>query len=154
MDKKIEWFHDFMGVGYYFYDVRPNILLIFDKKKKLLDAWNKVIKWSPDDAIHMRFVEMNEFYDFILHGQSRILMREWIFLKALRTSVHYKRFKDEYDGAAKLGLALHRAKEDSYELEIFKYGKRITDVLFLSKDELARDPVVLKSAEVLHGSSQ
>ena len=52
-DSKIEWFEDFIGLGYHVFDVRPTIYLIFDNKKKLVNAWNQIIKYWPDDEIEM-----------------------------------------------------------------------------------------------------
>ena len=65
-------FDDFMGVGYLFYDVRPTVLLIFNKKKTLVNVWNKIIKWWPDDEIKLRFVETDDSFEFVLYGESRI----------------------------------------------------------------------------------
>ncbi len=146
------WFNDFMGVGYHFYDVHTKVLLIFNEKKPLLSAWGKVIKWWPDDEIKMRFVEGNDSYEFVLYGESRILTTRWVFLKALKASEHYKRFKEEYDGAAYLGLALYKPKDDSYELEIFKYRKKVTDVKFLKETDAEEDVIVSKSRQLLRDS--
>lgn len=146
------WFNDFMGVGYHFYDVHTKVLLIFNEKKPLLSAWGKVIKWWPDDEIKMRFVEGNDSYEFVLYGESRILTTRWVFLKALKASEHYKRFKVEYDGAAYLGLALYKPKDDSYELEIFKYRKKVTDVKFLKETDAEEDVIVSKSRQLLRDS--
>lgn len=142
-------FDDFMGVGYLFYDVRPTVLLIFNKKKTLANVWNKIIKWWPDDEIKLRFVETDDSFEFVLYGESRILLTKWILSKALKISEHYKRFKDDYDGAAKLGLALYMPKDDSYELEIFRHKKRLTDVRFLKEPEAEKDGIVLMSRQIL-----
>ena len=151
-DTSIKWFDDFMGVGYHFYDVRTKILLIFSKRKALVNTWSKVIKWWPDDEIRMRFVETNGAFEFVLYSESRILVTKWVFLKALKTSEYYKRFKDDYDGAAILGLALYKPKGDSYELEIFNYKKRVTDVQFLKESEAGQDSIVLRSSQILRAS--
>ncbi|MGH9879305.1 MAG: hypothetical protein ACRD5H_16875 [Nitrososphaerales archaeon] len=147
------WFNDFMGVGYHFYDVHTKVLLIFNDRKPLVSAWGKVIKWWPDDEIKMRFVEENDSYEFVLYGESRILTTKWVFLKDLKTSEHYKRFKQDYDGAAYLGLALYKPKDDSYELEIFKYRKKVTDVKFLKETDIEED-VIVSRARQLRGSKQ
>ena len=147
-EESIKLFDDFMGVGYLFFNVRPQVLLIFDKKKTLLNSWNKIIKWWPDDEIRMRFVETNDSFKFILSGDSRILVTKWIFMKALKLSEHYRRFKDDYDGATNLGLALYIKKDDSYELEMSRHKKRLTDVRFLSEKEAESDPTVLMSRQI------
>ena len=148
-EQNIEWFHDFMGVGYHFHDVRPNVLLIFDDRRALVNTWSKIIKWWPDPDIKMVFLDDGQSYEFLLHSDSRILNTKWVFLKSLKMSEYYARFKADYDGAANLGLALYRPKDDSYELEIFKYKKRITDIVFQNSGEEITDPLVQRSRQVL-----
>lgn len=143
-----------MGIGYEFYDVRAKVILIFDKKKTLINAWNKVIKWWPDNEIRMRFVETIDSYEFILYGDSSVLDSRWVFLKALKVSEHYKTFKDDYEGAALLRLALYRSKGDSYELELFDYNKRVTDVMFLKEPLRETESIVSKSSNILRRLTQ
>jgi len=152
VDTKINWFDDFLGVGYLFYDVRPKILLIFDERRKIPNVWNKIIKYWPDDEIKIRFVETDDSFEFVLYCESRILLTTWVFLKSLKTSENYKRFKEDYDGAANFGLALYKPKGDSYELEIFKYKKRLTDIKFLKESESEQDFIVSRSRRILHGT--
>lgn len=75
-------------------------------------------------------------------------------MKALKTSEHYKRFKDEYDGKAYLDLALYKPKPEDvpYELEIFKYRKKVTDVKFLKETDVEQDSVVLQSRQIMRRS--
>jgi hypothetical protein len=148
----IKWFHDFMGIGYHFYDVHTKLLLVFSKRKTLVDAWNRIIKWWPDDEIKMRFVEREEnddSFQFTLYSESRILAITWVFLKHLKASEHYKKFKDDYDGAANLGFALYIPRDDFYELELFDYKKRVTDVKFLKETEADQDPLVFRARQIL-----
>ena len=153
-DKSVRWFDAFMGVGYEFYEVRTTVILIFNKRKTLFDAWNKIIKWWPDHEIKMRFVETNHSYEFILYADSVALDNRWVFLKALKVSENYKAFKNDYEGAALLRLGLYRPKGDSYELELFDYNKRVTDVIFLDDAQRENDNFVLKSSNILRGSTQ
>jgi len=146
-ETEIKLFDDFMGLGYV-YDVRPTALLVFEKRKAIGDVWKKIIKWWPDDEIRVRFVENDDSYEFVLYGQSRILETNWMFLKKLKTSENYKRFKDDYDGAAYLGLARYLRKDDSYELEVFRQKKRITNVKFLTESEAADDSTVIMSRQI------
>lgn len=152
----IRWFDAFMGVGYNFYEVHTKVLLIFDHRKSLLNAWNKIIKWWPDDEIRMVFVEINnDSYQFIVYGESRILENKWVFLKALRTSEHYREFKNDYDKVAYLGLALYIPKHNSYELEIFDYSKKVTNVQFIKEPVIVEhDSIILKSMELLRNAKQ
>lgn len=146
-ETEIKLFDDFMGLGY-IYDVRPTALLVFAKKKAIGDVWKKIIKWWPDNEIHLRFVEKDDSYEFVLYCQSRILETNWMFLKKFATSENYKRFKDDYDGAANLGLAQYIKKDNSYELEVFRNKKRLTDVRFLNEKEAESDPTVAISRQI------
>src|SRR5581483_3829762 len=125
---------------------------IFNSRRTLLNAWNKVIKWWPDDAIKMRFLETKDIYEFIMYGDSSILGFIWVFMKTLNVSQHFETFKKDYDGATYLRLALYRPKKNSYELELFDYQKRITDVLFLKEplNEI-QDAVLLEYKNSIHG---
>ncbi|GBC72729.1 hypothetical protein HRbin04_00120 [archaeon HR04] len=171
------WFDEFIGLGYSLRHVYPCILLLFDNKKRLKEAWDKIIKLWPDDEIKIRFVEIGvkieegdydireeeeaktdrvdegrdykndevhsignkekgKKYAFIMYCRSRILQNTWVFLKLLDISDNYRRLKAEYDGKLYVDLALCITKGGSYELEIFKYRKSVSDVAFLYIDIL------------------
>lgn len=152
VNKAIRWFDAFLGLGYEFYDVRGKVILIFNSRRTLLSAWNKVIKWWPDDAIKMRFLETEDLYEFIMYGDSSFLGVIWVFMKTLSVSQHFETFKKDYDGATYLRLALYQPKKNSYELELFDYQKRITDVLFLKEPfNETQDAVVLEYKNLVHG---
>lgn len=151
-DSKIDWFDDFLGLGYHLYDVRPVVFLLLDERKKVASTWNKILKYFPDDEIKVRFVEIDSKYEFILYCESRILQGTWVFLKSLNVSEHYRQFKEDYDGAAVLKLALYIKKKDTNELEIFKYQKRLTNVKFITASEAEQDFVVTRSLEKLRNS--
>ena len=155
-NESIRWFDAFMGVGYNFYDVHTRVILIFDRRKTLFSAWNKIIKWWSDDEIKMIFVEMNnDSYVFIVYSESRILKSTWVFLKALTTSEHYREFKNDCDKMAYLGLALYRPKHNSYELEVFDYNKKVTNVQFIKEPVIPKhDNIISKSIDLLHNTSQ
>ncbi len=91
------WLDGFVGVGYSFRYVYPCILLLFDNKKRLKEAWDKAIKWWPDDEIKIRYVEVggrdysldvmdgkerykggDGKYAFIMYCRSRILHNTWV----------------------------------------------------------------------------
>ncbi|MDE1814754.1 MAG: hypothetical protein KGH87_06745 [Thaumarchaeota archaeon] len=149
-DSKMNWFEDFLGLGYHVFDVRPTIYLIFDDKRKLVNTWNQMIKYWPDDEIKMRFFEGDASYEFILYCQSRILQTTNVFLKSLKISDHYKQFMEEYIGSASLQLAVYSPKNKTYELEIFKFKKKITDLKFLKKQDVDDDFVISQAREKLH----
>ncbi|SRR5579885_2502314 len=151
VDSKIDWFDDFLGLGYHLYDVRPVLLLLIDQRKKVANTWNKILKYLPDDEIKVRFVETDSKYNFVLYCESRILQSTWVFYKSLNLSEHYRQFKEDYDGAAILKLALYIKKKDKEnELEIFKYQKRLTNVKFIKEEEALQDFVVARSLQKLH----
>ncbi len=155
IENKIDWFDDFLGLGYHLYDVRPVLLLLIDERKKVANIWNKILKYFPDDEIQARFVETDMKYAFVLYCNSRILQSTWVFFKSLDESEHYRQFKEDYDGAAVLKLALYIKKKDkSTELEIFKYQKRLTNVKFIKEDEAQQDPIVVEALQKLHNQKK
>lgn len=148
-DSKIDWFDDFIGLGYHVFDVRPTVYLIFDNKKKLVSAWNNIIKYWPDDEMKMTFVEGDTNYEFVLYCQSRILQKTIVFFKSLKISDHYKQFVEEYIGSVSLQIANYSPKKGEYALEIFKYKKKVTDVKLLKKQDLVDDFIVAQALEKL-----
>ena len=153
-DSKIDWFEDFIGLGYHVFDVRPTVYLIFDNKRTLVNAWNQIIKYWPDDEIKMKFFEGDTHYEFILYCQSRILQKTNVFLKSLKISDHYKQFIEEYIGSASLQIANYSPKNKKYELEIFKFKKKITDIQLLKKQDNVDDFVVLQALERLRQAEE
>ena len=143
-----KWFDGFSGVGYYFHDVRPLLLLVFEKRAPLFETWKKTLKWWPEDDIRLRFVEKDASYRFIMYCKSLVPDTDVVFLKLLPMSENYKKFKSEYEGAANLALAIRRkSKEDKFELEIFKFRKRITNVRFMTGAE-TDDEVVSSTNDI------
>jgi hypothetical protein len=154
-ESKIEWYHDFIGMGYHVYDVRPTVYLLFDDRKKLVNTWSEIIKYWPDDEIKIRFFEEDPNYELVLYSPSRILMTTWVFLKSLKISEHYLQFKEEYNGSALLKLALYQPKKDGkYELEIFKYKKKITDVKFLQGQDQDDDIISSQARKILQQNTR
>ncbi|TRZ79576.1 MAG: hypothetical protein D4R90_03470 [Nitrosopumilales archaeon] len=153
-DSKIDWFEDFIGLGYHVFDVRPTIYLIFDNKKKLVNTWNQIIKYWPDDEIKMVFFEGDTNYEFILYCKSRILEKTNVFLKSLKISDHYQRFMEEYNGSASLQIANYSPKKGEYALEIFKFKKKVIEVKFLKKQDTVDDFVVLQAQERLRRAEE
>ena len=148
-DRKIDWFEDFLGLGYHVYDIRPSIYLVFDTRRKISTTWNNIIKFWPDDEIKIRFFENENNYEFVLYGQSRILTTTWVFIKSLKISEHYRKFMEEYNGSASLQLALYFSKEKKYELEIFKFKKKVTDVQFLKAQDIDDDFIINQARQKL-----
>ncbi len=153
-DSKIEWFEDFIGLGYHVFDVRPTIYLIFDNKKKLVNAWNQIIKYWPDYEIKMSFFEGDTNYEFILYCQSRILQKTVVFLKSLKISDNYQQFMEEYNGSASLQIANYSPKNKKYELEIFKFKKKVAGLQFLKKEDSVYDFVISQALERLRQAGE
>lgn len=153
-DSKIDWFEDLLGLGYHVFDVRPTVYLIFDDKKKLVNAWNQIIKYWPDYEIKMRFFEGDTNYEFILYCQSRIIQKTVVFLKSLKISDHYEQFMEEFNGSVSLQVANYSSKNKKYGLEIFKFKKKVTDVQFLKDKDPIDDFIVLQARERLKQSQE
>jgi hypothetical protein len=153
-DSKIDWFEDLLGLGYHVFDVRPTVYLIFDDKKKLVNAWNEIIKYWPDYEIKMRFFEGDTNYEFILYCQSRIIQKTVVFLKSLKISDHYEQFMEEFNGSVSLQVANYSSKNKKYGLEIFKFKKKVTDVQFLKDKDTVDDFIVLQARERLKQSQE
>lgn len=153
-DTKIAWFDDFLGLGYHLYEVRPTIYLILEGRRKIVNTWNRIIKYFPDDEIKVRFIEKDSTYEFILYCQSRILLTTWVFLKSLRISENYKKFKQDYEGISLFKLALYVPKKSGHHLEIFKYEKRISDVMFLTESAAEQDFILSRSLQNLRRVSE
>ncbi|MGC1426018.1 MAG: hypothetical protein WA833_04880 [Nitrosotalea sp.] len=148
-DSKIDWFEDLLGLGYHVFDIRPTVYLIFDDKRKLVNAWNQIIKYWPDYEIKMRFFEGDTNYEFILYCQSRIIQKTVVFLKSLKISDNYQQFMEEFNGSVSLQVANYSSKNKKYGLEIFKFKKKVTDVQFLKDQDTVDDFVVLQARERL-----
>jgi hypothetical protein len=149
-DTKIDWFDDFIGLGYHLNDVRPTVYLILDGRRKIVNTWNRIIKYFPDDEIKMRLIEKDSTYEFILYCQSRVLSTTWVFLKSLKISENYKKFKQDYEGVSLFKLALYVPKKGSHHLELFKFEKRITDVKFMTEYEAEQDFILSRALHNLH----
>jgi hypothetical protein len=103
----------------------------------------------------MRFLETQDLYEFIMYSDTTLLGFVWVFLKTLNVSQHFETFKNDYDGAAHLRLALYRPKKNSYELELFDYQKRVSDVLFLNEPHNeTQDAVVLEYKNIIKSQRQ
>jgi len=90
-----------------------------------------------------------------MYGDTCVLGFVWVFLKTLNVSQHFETFKNDYNGAAYLRLALYRPKKNDYELELFDYRKRVTDVLFLNEPHNeTQDAVVLEYKNIIKNQRQ
>ena len=109
-DSPISWFDNFVGIAYRYYDLRMNLIPLFDDFKKAQAFWRETIKWWNDHSIKIRFVETGDTYWFIMGAESRKTEDNRFLFKVLPKSSHYDRFKKGQEGTAYLRLGTHSIK--------------------------------------------
>jgi len=109
-DSPIPWFDDFIGIAYRYYDLRMNLVPLFDDFKKAQAFWRETIKWWNDHSIKIRFVETGDTYWFIMGAESRKTEDNRFLFKVLPKSSHYDRFKKGQEGTAYLRLGTYSKK--------------------------------------------
>ena len=97
-----EWFTDFMGVAYRYFDLRMNVVLLFPDRKGSLRLWRDVPHWWFDSSIRIRFVEDGPRYWFVMDADSRRPDSNMSFFMVLPHSPNYDRFKAGVGDAAYL----------------------------------------------------
>ncbi len=65
-DSPVKWFDDLVGVAYRYYDLRMNVVPLFNDFKEAQIFWRETIKWWNDHSIKIRFVETGNNYWFII----------------------------------------------------------------------------------------
>ena len=75
-----------------------NVLLLFNDLKKAVTIWNKTIDLWSDDQTRLRFIENDDNYWFVLYnlGSNLLLQRNVGFVKKMKLSENYDRFKSKY----------------------------------------------------------
>lgn len=140
----IDWFGDFVGVGYRYHDVYMNVFPLFEDKMSAFKLWKKTIEWWPDDKIKLRFVEQGDDYWFILYGGSEYKKDNTGFVKKVAKSENYERFKVGYEKKAILRFGIlkpPKKKDQKYDLEVLKKQKSVYDIAFVQFSDLAPDSV-------------
>jgi len=138
-EHSIQWFDNFLGVGYRFYDLRMNVFPIFSDKKQAIKIWEDVIKWWVDPSIKIRFVEIDDNYWFVMGGDSPFPESNKSFFKVLKKSEHYERFKKGHDKEAYLRMGIYQEKDESSPITLFKKKKLVTDIKFLQENTVKDD---------------
>jgi len=176
-DSSYQWFDDFAGVAYRYYDLRMNLVPLFHDFKKARIFWIDTIKWWNDHSIKIRFVETGDTYWFIMGAESRMVKNNRFLFKVLPKSSHYDRFKKGQEGTAYLRLGAYsqkfkkdvkddakcncgHIKEDheegkdddsclfeecdckkfeTFQINILKKKKTVTDIKFLTETEIKDD---------------
>lgn len=104
------WRDDFLGVAYRYYDLRMNVVPLFDERKPAVDLWHNTIRHWIDPAIRLRFVESGDRYWFVLDAETRDPYNNVSLYKVLPVSEHYTRFRNGYEGEAYLRLGIYSKK--------------------------------------------
>ena len=176
-DSPYQWFDDFVGVAYRYYDLRMNLVPLFHDFKKARIFWIDTIKWWNDHSIKIRFVETGDTYWFIMGAESRMVKNNSFLFKVLPKSSHYDRFKKGQEGTAYLRLGSYSTKlkkdvkadakcncghikedheegkdDDSclfeecdckkfetFQINMLKKKKTVTDIKFLTETEIKDD---------------
>ena len=172
----IQWFDDFVGVAYRYYDLRMNVVPLFTDRKQSASLWHDVIRWWLDPSIKIRFVETGDKYWFIMGSDSQKPSTDMSFFKILQKSENYERFKKGHGGEAYLRLGVytnklltdvkknalcncgHEAQDHdegdhdvclyndcdcknftSFQINLLKRKKTITDIVFLKEEDVKND---------------
>ena len=174
----IPWFDDFVGVAYRYYDLRMNVVPLFNDRKESTSLWNDVIHWWVDSSIKIRFVETGDQYWFIMGSDSQKPDTNLSFFKVLPKSEHYERFQKGHGGEAYLRFGVytkkilddskkdavcdcgHEAQDhdegdgdvclfhdcickkfSSFQVNLLKRKKTISDIKFLDENDVKDDPL-------------
>ena len=173
----IPWYNDFIGVAYRYYDLRMNVVPLFDDRKVAADLWHRTIRNWIDPSIKVRFVDSGDKYWFILASETKNPDTNQSFYKILAKSENYERFKNGHEGEAYLRLGVYskkyfndvkgdaicncgHEKEDhddedeqhdclyedcdcmkfeSFQVNLLKKKKTVTDIAFLDESEVKDD---------------
>ena len=109
-DSPVQWFDDFNGVAYRYFEERMTVIPLFSDLKKANSFWRETVHWWNDHSIKIRFVETGDTYWFIIGAESRNPKNNRFFFKVLSKSPHYDRFKKGNEGSAHLRLGTHSIK--------------------------------------------
>lgn len=105
-----QWYDEFLGVAYRYFDLRMNVIPLFSSKKQASDLWNETVHWWSDHDIKMRFVDTGDKYWFILAAETRRPEHNRAIFKLLPKSENYARFKKGHQGEAYLRFATYSEK--------------------------------------------
>ncbi len=172
MSSNFNWNEDFLGVAYRYFDLRMNVIPLFNDRKKATNIWNEYVHWWSDHDIKLRFVETDEIYWFIIASETRRPDHNMALFKILPKSDNYARFKKGHLGEAYFRFATYSEKQENdakdhavcqcahekedhngncnidgckckkfqtFELQIFKKKKTITDIKFFEEKDVKND---------------
>ena len=81
-------------MAYRYFDLRMNIVPLFNDRKYPTNLWHDTIHWWVDPAIKVRFVESDDRYWFVMGSESQKPETNLYFFKELPKSKNYERFKE------------------------------------------------------------
>ena len=82
----IKWENEFLGVGYRYFDVRMNIVLVYPEFKPASKLWLETMHFWNDHSIKIRFIEIGDDYWFDMGADSRKPETNKYFYKVLPKS--------------------------------------------------------------------
>lgn len=104
------WFGDFLGVAYRYFDLRMNVVPLFRDREAAAGLWNETIHWWVPPTIRLRFVEGGDDVWFILAAESARPDTNKAFFKVLPRSENYERFKRGHGGEAYIRTGIYAKK--------------------------------------------
>ena len=107
----IKWENEFLGVGYRYFDVRMNIVLVYPEFKPASKLWLETMHFWNDHSIKIRFIEIGDEYWFVMGADSRKPETNKYFYKVLPKSENYERFKKGHEGTAYLRYGAYKEKQ-------------------------------------------
>jgi len=106
----INWYSDFIGVAYRYYDLRMNVAPLFPDRKEAVALWHSAIKWWVDHTIKLRFVEVHDDTWFVMAAESPKSPTNTGLFKILPRTANYERFKKGHAGEAYIRLGIYQLK--------------------------------------------
>ena len=107
----IKWENEFLGVGYRYFDVRMNIVLVYPEFKPASKLWLETMHFWNDHSIKIRFIEIGDEYWFVMGADSRKPETNKYFYKVLPKSENYERFIIGHEGTAYLRYGAYKEKQ-------------------------------------------
>ena len=107
-----EWFTNFLGIAYRYFDIKMNIVILLSNFNYGKSVWNNTVNKWTDDSIKLRFVEYQNKYWFIMSGYDN-LGTITTFYKILPRSNNYNRFKLHCNNEAYIKFGTYTPKYQS-----------------------------------------
>ena len=147
-----KWISHFLGVGYRYQDVYMNFLLLFGDLKNAVSLWNKTIDLWSDDKTRLRFIENEGNYWCVLYntGSNLLIQRNIGFIKKMKSSQNYERFKATYENKIIIRFASYKEKIKNernvgFELKLSKKFRYIYDVQFIDISQIENQSLESKA---------